>query len=83
MAEQKCSNGTLSRKNSDSLVIIASTTAVISASALPRFSTATSSLRVPRPALRATGSSRLSARYCLSADSTSPERSLRDLRRKS
>ena len=50
---------------------------------LPRLSAATSSPRVARPALRATGSSRLSTRYCLSADSTRPERSLRHLRRKS
>ena len=59
-----------------SLVIIASTTATVNASASPRLSAATSSARLPRPALRATGSKRLSTRYCLSADRTRPERCL-------
>ena len=36
-------------------------------------------VRLNRPALRATGSSRLSTRYCLSADSTRPERVLQQL----
>ena len=52
---RKCSNGVLSRKNNDSLVIIASTTAVISAASGAAFSAATSSPRLAKPALRATG----------------------------
>ena len=81
MTLRKCSNGTLSRKKNDSLVIIASTTAVISALSWPRRSACTRSPRPLRPALRATGNSLLSTRYCLSADSTRPERSFRQRRR--
>ena len=72
---RKCSNGTLSRKKKLSLVVIASITATSSgAAAGEAFSLATSSVRLENPCLRATGSRRLSARYCFSADSTKPER---------
>ena len=75
MVLRKCSNGSLSRKKNDSLVIIASTTSTTRGSAFGRLRRSASSDRPPRPALRASGRSRLSTRYCLSADSTSPDRS--------
>ena len=83
MAVRKFSNGILSRKKNVSLVVMASTTIVIRHSLSPRRSAATSSPKFAKPALRAIGSKRLSTRYCLSADSTRPDRSLSDLRRKS
>ena len=59
---RKCSNGVLSRKNSDSFVVIASTTSMVSASASALFSLATSPLRLDKPFLREIGSNRLSTR---------------------
>jgi hypothetical protein len=79
----KCSNGSLSRKKKDSFVVIASTTSAISFSASRPRSFCTSSVKLGSAALRASGSSRLSNRYCLSADSVKPERSFSSLRRKS
>src|ERR1700738_3148098 len=75
MAVRKFSNGILSRKKNVSLVVMASTTIVIRHSLSPRRSAATSSPKFAKPALRAIGSKRLSTRYCLSADSTKPDRS--------
>ena len=74
MVSRKCSKGSLSRKKKVSLVVIASTTSTISGIGCV-LSLPTSSASVPTPCLRATGSRRLSARYCFSADSTRPERS--------
>jgi hypothetical protein len=62
MVSRNWSNGTLSRKNSDSFVVIASTTSTMSGSASGVFSLATSPVRLNNPFLRATGSSRLSTR---------------------
>lgn len=61
--------------------VMASTTCVASASVSGRRSVCTNSATLVRPAARATGSSRLSARYCLSGARTSPERSRRKVRR--
>jgi hypothetical protein len=77
---RKCSNGTLSRKKNDSLVVIASTTDVDNGDVGAALSAFTRSARLARPALRTTGSRRLSTRYCFSDDSTRPERSRSILR---
>jgi hypothetical protein len=82
IASRNCSNGTLSRKKNDSLVVIASTTSPMSGSA-GSLSLRTNAASPERPALRATGNSRLSTKYCRPAESTSPERSLSMARRKS
>ena len=59
---RNCSNGLLSRKKNNSLVVIASTTSTISGSASGPFSLATRPVRLNRPCLRAIGISRLSTR---------------------
>src|SRR5262249_51203207 len=59
---------------------MASTTLVVSALD-PACNFCTSSPMPDSPALRASGNSRLSIRYCLSADRSRPEWSLRNLRR--
>src|ERR1700681_2437610 len=59
---------------------MASTTWVV-IEADPPFICCTSSLMPDMPAFRDSGSNLLSIRYCLSADRSRPERSLRSLRR--
>ena len=81
MVLRKCSNGSLSRKKNDSFVVIASATSVTSGSFFTSRSFATKSAKVAMPARCATGSNRLSTKYCLSADSMRPERSLSSLRK--
>jgi len=80
-ASLRWSNGILSRKKKVSLVVIASTTSDVSGSAPPPFIFWTSSGMPGRFDLRASGTSRLSTRYCLSAERSIPERSFRSLRR--
>ena len=65
-----------------SLVVIASTTSEINASD-PAFIFWTSSVIPGSPILRANGTNRLSTRYCLSGDRSSPDRSFRNLRKNS
>jgi len=60
-----------------SLVIIASTPSTINGSASNRLRLWMRPDRPSRPGRRATGMSRLSARYCLSCDRTSPDRRAR------
>jgi len=79
---RRWSNGILSRKKKVSLVVMASTTSVVSTSA-PDLIFCTSSGIPASPTLRASGTSRLSTRYCLSAERSRPERSFRSLRRNS
>jgi len=78
---RKRSKGILSRKKKDSFVVIASTTSVVRDSTPDSLSFWTRPLRPATPALRATGKSRLSTRYCLSADNIRPDRSLSNLRK--
>src|SRR5450759_4594087 len=76
MTARKWSNGILSRKKNDSLVVIASITSTVSgAAAVVALSLSTSSARPANPCLRATGNRRLSARFCFRP--RAPDRSAR------
>ena len=63
------------------VAVIASATLVMRGSFFRPLSLPTSSAKLSKPARCATGSNRLSTRYCLSADSTRPERSFKSLRK--
>jgi arylsulfatase A-like enzyme len=56
-------DGVLSRKKNDSLVVVASTTAAVSAGSQPVLSARTRSATPPSPACRARGSRRVSRKY--------------------